>query len=69
MSADKQVTPLNAVSQIMKDAKDEVQAEITSKYKREVKFKLKALATAKKVVKNLGDELDDLAICIGKELE
>lgn len=60
--------PLNAVSKLMQEAKEEVQKETVKKYKAEVKSLLKQRDQAVKLLANIDDQLTDLEMRISKEL-
>lgn len=59
---------LTAIEQVMIGARNEINDEICTKYKARVKEKLRSLAQAEKVVKNIQRELKDLEISIAEEL-
>ncbi|MDA3808622.1 MAG: hypothetical protein PF440_12010 [Thiomicrorhabdus sp.] len=66
---EEKVVPMSTVSKLMAEAKDELNEYIQKKHKRQIKEKMKALTTAKRVVANIEGELEDLGIKIAKELE
>jgi len=60
---------LSSIDQIMLGAKNEINEEICKKYREQVKVKLRDLAHAKRLVKNLEREILDIEIRIAEELE
>jgi len=59
------MTPLE---KIMSESRAEVTSEIMEKYKSEVKTKLRSLAQAQKVVRNIEAEIEDLQMRLEQEL-
>jgi len=63
------VTPLNTASELMKEAREENKKDTLKEYKQQVKALLKKETAAKKLLRNIQNEIIDLEIRITKELE
>ena len=57
-----------SVRELVSEAASEISDELTEQYKEAIKGKLRQLAKAKKVVRNLELEIEDLEIEIAREI-
>lgn len=59
---------MTETEKIVLEARNEVNEEVMAEYKEKLKIKLRALASAKKIVSNYEREIEDLQIAIDQDL-